>query len=184
MRSRRSLKVSHTQTSVPCGMLNKICERCFLCTSIVFCKICHKCPNCCSKSTCRDQIAPVLGKMGSPRRQPQSSNNAQRRLHPTLPFPAKLDQVTKHHKLLCKSPQEPLPVGGIASAYDQKCSGTGNKSNNRLFLVPQTQQPVETYPRPEQLKQIFKKTVIQNGDPRDNKDLPANRGMGDLNRFQ
>ena len=168
---------------------NKICERCFLCRSIVFCKMCHKCPNCCSKSTCRNQIAPVLGKMGSPRRQPQSSNNPQRRLHPTLLVPAKLDQVTKHHKLLCKSPQEPLPVGGIASAYDQKCSGTGNKSNisgllQAVVFGPQTQQPVETYPRPEQLEQIFKNTIIQNGDPRDNKDLPANRGMGDLNRFQ
>ena len=151
--------------------------------------MCHKCPNCCSKSTCRDQIAPVLGKMGSPRRQPQSSNSPQRRLHPTLLVPAKLDQVIKHHKLLCKSPQEPLPVGGIASAYDQKCSGTGNKSNisgllQPVVFGPQTQQPVETYPRPEQLEQIFKNTIIQNGDPRDNKDLPANRGMGDFNRFQ
>ena len=36
----------------------------------------------------------------------------------TLPFPdqTKLDQVTDNNQLLCISPQEPLPVGGIASA--------------------------------------------------------------------
>ena len=27
-------------------------------------------------------------------------------------------------------------------------------------------------------------TVIQNGDPGDNKDIPISRGMGDLNGFQ
>ena len=32
---------------------NKICERCFLCKSIEFCTKCHKCPTCCTKSSCR-----------------------------------------------------------------------------------------------------------------------------------
>ena len=45
---------------------NKYCERGFLCRSIEFCKSCHKCPNCCSGSTCRGQVTAVLGKMGSP----------------------------------------------------------------------------------------------------------------------
>ena len=49
---------------------NKICEKCFLCKSLEFCKKYHKCPTCCTKSTCRGQITPVLGKMGSFRRQP------------------------------------------------------------------------------------------------------------------
>ena len=39
-----------------------------------FCKSCQKCPNCCSRSTCRGQIAPVLGELGSPRGQSQGSN--------------------------------------------------------------------------------------------------------------
>ena len=52
----------------------KVCERCFLCTSLEFWKSCHKCPNCCSRSTCKGQIAPVLGAVGSPRGQPQGSN--------------------------------------------------------------------------------------------------------------
>ena len=168
---------------------NKYCERHFLCKSVEFCRSCHKCPNCCPKSTCRGQISPVWGKMGSLRCQPQSGNSPQGMLHPTLPVPAKFDQVTKCHKLLSKSPQEPLPVGGIASAYVQKCNRTSNKSNISGLLQPvilgsQTQQPVETYTGSEQLKQISKDRVVQNGDPRDNKNLPTSRGAGDLNRFQ
>ena len=63
---------------------NKACEQCFLCRSPEFCKICHKCPNCCSRSACRGQITPVLEKMGSPRSQPQSL--AVLREGYTLPF--------------------------------------------------------------------------------------------------
>ena len=44
---------------------NKACERCFLCRTVEFCKKCHKCPNCCTKSTCRGQITPVLEKWAS-----------------------------------------------------------------------------------------------------------------------
>ena len=83
---------------------NKACERCFLCISVKFC------PNCCTKSTRKGQITPVLEEMGSPRHQPQSTNIPQRRLHSPLLVLAQLDQVTNKNKLLCKSLQEPLPV--------------------------------------------------------------------------
>ena len=46
----------------------------------------------------------------------------------------------------------------------------------------QTQQPVETYPGPEHLEHLPKHRVVQNGDPRDNKDLPTARGVGHLHR--
>ena len=80
-------------------------------------------------------------KIGKPWGKLEGYNSIQRGLHPPLPVPAKFDQVTHSHKLLCKSPQEQIPVGGIASASDHKCSGTGNHSKvtrvfNRLFLVP------------------------------------------------
>ena len=90
--------------------MNKVCERC------------------CSRSTCRGQIAPVLGEVVSPRGQSQSGNSTQGRLHPPLPVLAKFDQVTNCHKLLYKPPQESLLAGGIASAFEQKCSGTGSNS--------------------------------------------------------
>ena len=61
-----------------------------------------------------------------------SGNSPQGRLH--RPLPAKLDQVTHHHKLICKSPQEPLPAGGIAPASEQKCSRAGSKSEISRLL--------------------------------------------------
>ena len=42
---------------------------------------------------------------------------------------------------------------------------------NRLFLIPKPQQAVETYPGPEDLEHLPKHRIIQNGDPRDNKNL-------------
>ena len=55
---------------------------------------------------------------------------------------------------------------------------------NQTFSGFKTQQPVETYPRHQYLKQIFKDRIIQNGDTRDNKKLPTGRGGGYLHRFQ
>ena len=120
---------------------NKACEQCFLCRSVEFSTKYHKCPNCCSRSACRGQIKPVLEEMGSLRRQPQSIDGPRRRLHSPLPVQAKLDQVPNHNKLLCKSPQEPPPVGGIASAVKQECNRVGQNQEslgfyNRPFLVP------------------------------------------------
>ena len=60
-----------------------------------------------------------------------------------------------------------------------------NKPKLTGFLQPaifgtQTQQPVETYPGPEHLEHLPKHRVVQNGDPRDNKDLPTTRGVGPI----
>ena len=43
---------------------NKICEKCFLCRSLVFCRSCHQCPTCCYRSSCRGEVKTVLAKMG------------------------------------------------------------------------------------------------------------------------
>ena len=107
----------------------------------------------------------------------------QRGLHPPLPVPAKFDQVTHSRKLMCKSPQEPLPGGGLASASDQKCSGISNNSKvtrvlQQAIFGTRTQQPVETYLGPNYLEQLSKHRVVQNGDTRDNKTLPTGRGLG------
>ena len=48
----------------------------------------------------------------------------------------------------------------------------------------QTQQLVETYLGPQYPEQISKDRVIQIGGTRDNKNLPASRGVGNLHRFQ
>ena len=43
---------------------------------------------------------------------------------------------------------------------------------------------METYPGPEHLEHLPKHRVVQNGDPRDNKDLPSDRGVGHFHRLQ
>ena len=71
----------------------------------------------------------------------KSSSDPKRGLHPPLPDPAKAHKVTHDYKLLCQSPQEQLPAGGITSAHSQKYCRTSKTTNisgvfNRLFLVP------------------------------------------------
>ena len=52
----------------------------------------------------------------------------------TPPFPdqTRLDQVPEHHKLLCQSPQEPLSVTDITSAYKKN----GDTGNHQINLPP------------------------------------------------
>ena len=43
---------------------------------------------------------------------------------------------------------------------------------------------MDTYLGPEHLEHLPKDRVVQNGEPRDNKNLPTGRGVGNLHRFQ
>ena len=144
----------------------KICEQCFLCRSIIFCKTYTKCPKCCTKSACRGQTEPI-----------------------TFLIQTKLDQITHNHQLLFTSSQGPLPVGGITSADKQICSRVGLKSRISDFLQPaifgpKTKQQMETYTRSEQSQQIPQGRKIQNGDTRNDPDLPTDRGVGHIHRFR
>ena len=99
-------------------------------------KICHlSCVKpvtnvtCCTKSACRGQTSKLLENLAGPGCRSESCSNSERGLHPPLSGPAKTHMVSHSHKLLCQSPQEQLPAGGIASAYRQKCSGVSSKPN-------------------------------------------------------
>ena len=107
----------------------KVCEKCFLCHSIVLCSTCNKCKKYCLKSACRGQISKLLANLAGSGCRSESSSNPERGLHPPLSDPAKSHKVSHSHKLLCQSPQERLPAGGITSAYRQKHSRSGPKSN-------------------------------------------------------
>ena len=133
----------------------KIYERCFLCHSIVLCKTCNKCSQCCHKSACWGQTSKLLEKLAGSGHRSESGSNPQRGLHPPLSDPAELDKVPHSHKLQWQSSQEPQPVGGITSAYGQKCNRTVTQAKfTRVFqptvFSPKTQQQVETCTRPEQ----------------------------------
>ena len=119
----------------------KICERCFLCHSIVLCKTCNKCSHCCHKSTCRGKTSKLLERLAGSGGRSESSSNPQGGVHPPLPDPAELIKNSHSHKLLWQSSQESLPVRGITSAYGQKRNRTGTQAKlprvfHRLFLVP------------------------------------------------
>ena len=166
----------------------KICEKCFLCHSIVLCQSCFKCQKCCLKSACRGQTSKFLANLAGSGGRSQSGSNLERGLYPPVPEPAKTHKVSYSNKLLCQSPQEQLPAGGIASAYRQQCSGASTKPNifglfQPTIFSPNVQQQMETYLRSEQTESSPQGGEIQNGDS-GNQDVPPTREVGHLNRFQ
>ena len=93
------------------------------------------------------------------------------------------------NKQLCQPTKALPPFEGTVSACEQECSRTSSNPNIPGVLHPaifgtQTQQPVETYLGPEHLEHVSYHRVFQNGDTRDNKNLPTDRGVGNLHRFQ
>ena len=167
----------------------KICERCFLCHSIVSCKYCNKCSQCCHKSTCRGQTAKVLGKVVRAGCRSESCSNPEGGLHPSLPDPAKLIKNSNSCKLLWQSSQEPQTVRGITSAYGKKCYRTGTQTNLTRVLQPtipgsQTQQQMEANPRFEQSESFSQNRKIQDGDPGNHQNFSPTGRMGNLHRLQ
>ena len=133
----------------------KICEKCFLCHSIVLYKSCHKCSQCCHESACRGQTSNLLEKVVRPGCRSESSSNPEGGLHPPLPDPAKFVKNSHSHKLLWQSSQKPQTVRGITSAYGQKCHRTSSQTDlTRVFqptiFSPKTREQVEAHLGPKQ----------------------------------
>ena len=141
---------------------NKICERCFLCRSLEFCKSCQKCPIC-YYSTCRGKATQFLVEVGGSGFESKSGHHTQRLLHPSLPVQTSLNQVTNCHKQLSQPIQTGQPLRGTVSAGEEKCSRTGSKPKLTRVSQPatfgtQTQQPVETGLGPEHLEHLPKQS--------------------------
>ena len=167
----------------------KICERCFLCHSIVSCKYCNKCSQCCHKSSCRGQTPNVLGKVVRAGGRSESCSNPEGGVHPSLPDQAKLVKNPNSCKLLWQSSQKSQTVRGITSAYGKKCYRTGTQTNlPRVFqpTIPgsQTQQQMEANPRFEQSKSLSQNREIQDGDSGNHQNLSPKRRVGNLHRLQ
>ena len=159
-----------------------------MCHSIVLCKTCNKCSKCCHKSACRGQTSKLLGNLAGSGCRSESCSNPQRGLCPPLSVSAELDKVPHSHKLLWQSSQEPQPVRGITSAYEQKCNRTGAQTQlsrvlQQTIFSPKTQQQVETNTRPEQFEFIPQGREIQNGDTGNHQDIPPTRGVGHFDRL-
>ena len=167
----------------------KICEKCFVCHSIVSCHFCLQCTKCCPKSSCRGQTSKLLGNLARPGSRTQNNPKLEGRLYPPLPEPTQTHKISDSHKLLCQSPQEQLPVGGIASAYRQKCNRVGPKSNltgvfQQTFPSSQTQQQMEAHFGSEQTKPLPQSGEIQDGNTGNHQNFPPTRGVGHLSRLQ
>ena len=167
----------------------KICEKCFLCHSIVLCQSCFKCTKCCPQSICRGQTSEFLENLARSGRRSKDSSNPQRGLHPPLSDPTKASKVSDCHKLLCQSPEVQLLTGGITSVYRQKCSRDSKKPNiselfQQLVSSPKTKQSVETYLGSEQSKFLPQGGEIQDGDSGNHQDITPTRGVDHLHRLQ
>ena len=150
-------------------LLIKICEKCFLCHSIVLCPTCRKCKKCCLKSSCRGKTSKLLDSVVTNGCRSQGSSNPKTGLHPSLPKPTQTFKGSHSRKQLCQSSQEQLPVRSIAAACRQKCGRTGPQPNiSRVFqpalFGPQTEQQMEAYFRPKQTESLSQDGKIQNGN--------------------
>ena len=167
----------------------KVCEQCFLCHFILLCSVCTKCPKCCAKSTCRGPTPKLLANLARSGGQSGSGSNLEGGLHPPLPDPTKSHKVPYSRKLLCQSPQEQLPVGGITSAYGQTCNRTSPQPNipgvfQPTLPSPKTQQQMEANTGSEQTKYFPQGGKIQNGNTRNHQNIPPKMGVGHLGGLQ
>ena len=160
-----------------------------MCHSIVLCKCCKKCSQCCLKSSCRGQTSKFLAKVAGSRRRSESSSNPERGLYPPLPDQAKIVKSSHSCKLLWQSSQEPQTVRGITSAYSKKCYRTGKQTDLPGVLQPiipgsQTQQQMEANPGLEQSKPFSQNRKIQDGNSGNHQNLSPTRTVGNLHRLQ
>ena len=95
-----------------------------------FVKPVNQCSSCCLKSTCRGKTTKLLEKLGNSGCRSESHKNPQTRPHPPVSDPADL---TRSPTIISQSPQEPLPGGGITSAYRQNAVELVQNRNSRDF---------------------------------------------------
>ena len=167
----------------------KVCKKCFLRHSIVLCKSCLKCSQCCHKSACRGQTPKLLEKLVRSGCRTESDSNPERGLYPTLSDPAKLVKDSHSHKLLWQSSQKPQTVRGFTSAYGQKCHRTSSQKGLTRVLQPtifslKTRQQVETDLRPKQSESFPQDRKIQDGDTGNHQNISPKGRMGNLHRLQ
>ena len=176
---------------LPKELVIKICEKCFLCHSIVLCptKSCRKCQKCCLKSSCRSETSKLLDNLVTNGCRSQGGSNPKTGLYPSLPKPTQIFKVSHSRKQLCQSSQEQLPVRSIAAAYRQKCCRTGPQSNISRVFQPalfgsQTEQQMEAHFRPKQTESLSQDGEIQNGNTGNHPDIPSAGGVGNISRLQ
>ena len=119
----------------------------------------------------------------------ESSFHLEGRLHSPVQKQTSSGKRSIDSQWLCKPPQEPPPERGFAG-ITTKGGNRGGEGSNISSLLQQTFHSSQTKPKmeaslgPQFSKQIFERKNIQNGNPRDNTDFLATRGMGDIAGLQ
>ena len=153
------------------------------------CPTCSKCPQCCTKSTCRGQTSKFLENLAKSRGRSEGSSNPSRGLLPPLLDPPPTHTIPYSHKPVCQSPQEQLPAGGITSAYRQKSGRKSSKSKiPRVFqptiFSPKAQQQMEANTGPKQFKRFPQSGKVQDGNTGNHQNIPPAGRVGHLSRLQ
>ena len=166
----------------------KVCEKCFLCHSIVLCPTCNNCQKCCTKSACRGQTSKLLANLagsGSRCKVVQILKEGY-----TLPFRIRPRLTRSPMVISCYV--NPHRNSYLLEALHQliaknaRTSKTPNISGvfQPTIFSPKTQQQVETYTRFEQIESFPQDGEIQDGDTGSHQNVSPTRGVGYLNRFQ
>ena len=168
---------------------NKFCERCFYCRSLCFCPKCSQCPQCCSCQASGRLSPKFWAGLVPPGCKSKGSVSFERRLHSSVQNQTSAGERPVDNQWVCKSPQGPLPEGSFACTDPQESSREGKGSDlssllQQIVHCPQTKSEMAANLGPQYSKPIFVCENIQNGDPGDNSNRLATRGMGDIAGFQ
>ena len=168
---------------------NKVCELCFFCRSVCFCSICSQCPQCCSCSLSRRLPSALLADLGLSGGKSESGVNFEGGLFAPIQTQTPSSMIPPDSQWLCTPQEKHLLKGGDTNPVAQKgCRDGKGSSFSSLFQqtihCPQTESKMATNLGPQCSKQIFEHKNIQNGNPGNNSDFLATRGMGDIAGFQ
>ena len=154
-----------------------------------FCPICSQCPQCCSCSLSKRLPTALLADLGLPGCKSESGVTFEGGLCAPIQTQTPSSEIPQDSQWLCTLPEKHLPKGGCTNPVAQKGSRDGKGSSISSLLQqtihgPKTKSKMATNLGPQYIKQIFECKNIQNGNPRDNSDFLATRGMGDIAGFQ
>ena len=126
--------------------------------------------------------------MAVSRRNKQGRSNLERRLHPAFQSQTQAYKAGHHNQRLYPKNQKTSSETRTSVLIGQKRGRKGQANQisslfQSLVLGPQTKQQMATNPRSQCPQQIFEDGYVQNGNPREYKNISRSGGVGHLNRF-
>ena len=110
----------------------KLVQDAFFYRSISFCPSCDKCPQCYRRSAFGGKTAKVLASLGPEGFESKGGLDPEGGIQPSFQDQASSHQDTSDKELICQSPQEQLPAGGIAFPSSETSCGKGTKLSGIL----------------------------------------------------